>query len=90
MHEEQAAAFIAAAYPNLTDAERAERLEDEILGAVLDNPAANRLALKDLEARHPKWLGLGCQDHGLNLAVKDFNNPDKCPKLAPILQNVST
>ena len=57
-------------------------------GVILDNPKANRNALEELERRYPTWVCMGCQDHGLNLLMKDLMKRDKLPVMAPILDEV--
>ena len=42
----------------------------KILGVVMDNPKANRKALRLLQEEHPSWICLGCQAHSLNLLCK--------------------
>jgi hypothetical protein len=61
----------------------------KILGVVLDNPKANRKALRLLQEEHPMWICLGCQAHALNLLCKDLANTKGASKgTAAILQDV--
>lgn len=60
----------------------------KILGVVMDNPKANRLALKLLQDAHPTWICLGCQAHALNLLCKDLITEKFCPGTSAVLITV--
>jgi hypothetical protein len=89
LHERMAADLLKSIAPEEYSTEDLDRdMAEKILGVVLDNPRANRNALEMLEARHTTWICLGCQAHALSLLVKDLANPDKCPELAKLLEQV--
>jgi hypothetical protein len=57
-----------------------------LLGVLMDNTKANLSAMRILQERHPNWVLLGRQGHGLLLLLKDFANSKKTTWAAELFQ----